>query len=271
MIKLTVENVYIHQIANPPAPGRSIKANIDFRNLNHLEFSDWTNDAGPGHCSLKVTDAAKLSLDSIEQANIEKFIQTVLLACNMVLHRAAFSKHSFDASDTKIEFLDNNTHYSQTNDTSLRISESIHHGIEFHDNLDETKVLEIIKKIHSLDDLHRPVRFQINDIRKCLSEYTNAMSSFDRTGIFKHLFTSLELATNSDGDEKIGLGLDNKVARLAAISASCVKNWREFNDRAKHIDRNSQEERFYENHLQELGSQLDPLRYACQKIILDRL
>jgi hypothetical protein len=71
--------------------------------------------------------------------------------------------------------------------------------------LPKVNKFRIIKKIHSLDDLHWPERFQINDIRKSLYEYTNAMSGFDRSGIFKHLFTSLELATNSDGDEKNGV------------------------------------------------------------------
>jgi hypothetical protein len=61
-------------------------------------------------CGQWVTDAAKVGLESTEKTDIDKFIQSVLLACNLVLGRAAFSKHSFDASDTKIEFQDNNTH-----------------------------------------------------------------------------------------------------------------------------------------------------------------
>ena len=43
---------------------------------------------------------------------------------------------------------------------------------------------------------------------------SRCIKTSDRSGIFKHLFASLELATNSDRDEKIGGELDNKAPQL---------------------------------------------------------
>jgi hypothetical protein len=63
-------------------------------------------------------------------------------------------------------------------------------------------VLEVIKEIDSFDNITKTPKFQVEDIRKSLSDYSSAMSSFAAIRIFKHLFSSLELATNCDGCDR---------------------------------------------------------------------
>ena len=275
--------VYMHQIVNPPVTGRSIQSKINFMNLKDLEISDWKNEGGQQRFTLKINDPKRIGLESCEQSDIEKFIDKILLACNLTLKRAAFSRQICDISDSKMQFEDNNTLSGEPKVTktltsfrvetseNIRIRESKHITAGFQDVLDEASVLEIVKKIDSLDNLSGTVKFQIQDIRKSLTDYFVAMSIFDRGGIFKHLFRSLELSTNCDGRDRIGQSLDNEVSKVAAISRADVKDWREFNDRTKHINRNQQEEKLYKNGLLKLGERLDPLRWACQKIILNRL
>jgi hypothetical protein len=276
--------IYVHQIANPPVTGRSIQAKINFINLKQFEISDSKDETGQPHFTLKIIDPKKIGLENSEQSDIEKFVDKILLACNLTLNRASFSTHIADASDTKIEFQDSNAGSPQPEVTKtsqgfrvdiheapIRIRDSVHITVGFRDVLDESKVLEIIKKVDSLDNLRGRAKFQVPDIGKSLTEYSAAMSIFDRGGIFKHLFSSLELATNCDGNDRIGQSLDAEVSKIAAISTTEVEDWREFNNRAKHIDRNQQHEKLHKNGLLKLGEKLDPLRQACQKIILDRL
>lgn len=249
-----------------------------------MEISDWRDNAGQQEFTLTLPDPKIMGLQCFEPSDTEKFIDKILLACNLCLIKAAFSRQIGDTSDTTLQFQDNSTLSSQTNVTetpgegfrveageTIRIGDSRHVTVGFRDVLDEVRVLEILKKIDSLDVLLGPTKFQILDIRKSLSSYSTAMSIFDLQGIFKNLFNSLELSTNCDGQDRKSNSLDKEAGKIAAISPSKVKDWRDFNNFSKHISRNQQEEKLYTNALLSLAEKLEPLRLACQKIILDRL
>ena len=94
--------IYVHQIANPLVTGRSIQAKINFINLKQFEISDSKDETGGPHFTLKIIDPKKIGLENSEQSDTEKFVDKILLACNLTLNRASFSTHIADASDTKI-------------------------------------------------------------------------------------------------------------------------------------------------------------------------
>jgi len=152
----------------------------------------------------------------------------------------------------------------------VRIADSVHITAGFEENLNETQILDILKKLDRLNGTNK-TNLQARNIKKSLDEYSAGMSSFDRIGIFKHLYSSMELATNCDGNDRTGSRLDNEVNKIAGTPNSAIQNWREFNDRTKHINRNPQEEKWYLENLSILGEKLSPLRKTCQKIILNRL
>lgn len=80
-----------------------------------------------------------------------------------------------------------------------------------------------MKKIDSLDSITK-TQFQVENVRKSLSAYSFAMSSFSALGIFKHLFSSLELATNCDAYSREGENFDTEVSIIAGIKTADIKN-----------------------------------------------
>jgi hypothetical protein len=107
--EILFHRVNVHQIMNPPATRRNTHAIINFINLRHLQISDYRHDKEcQSYFTLKIIDPKEIGLESSEQTHLEKFINNILLGCNLILKRSAFSKQTFDTSATKIEFQDNN-------------------------------------------------------------------------------------------------------------------------------------------------------------------
>jgi hypothetical protein len=272
--------VFVHEVINPPYAGHSIDAKINILNSKHLEISDLKKDDGQQSFTLKIIDSTSLGLQNFQEYNVEIFFDRILLACNLVLKSAAFSRHKSDSSHTIIERESSQSSGTKITRTpegiiievneTLGITVSTHITAGFEENLDENRVLDILKKFDRLEGTNK-TNLQVGDIKKSLDEYSAGMSSFDRIGIFKHLYSSMELATNCDGNDRTGSRLDNEVNKIVGTPSLTVQNWREFNDRSKHINRNSQEEKWYQENLSRLGEKLSPLRETCQKIILDRL
>ncbi len=271
--------VFVHDISNPPYTGHSIDAKINILNSKHIEISDLKKDNGQQSFTLKIIDPMSLGLQDFQDYNVEKFIDKLLLTCNLVLKSAVFSRHKSDSSRTKVEREIPPASGSQVTETpegikielheTLIITDSVHVSFGFQDELDETKVVQIMKKLDQLENTKS--RLQVGDLKKSLNEYSAAMSSFDRLGIFKHLYSSMELATNCDGHDRSGVGLDTEINKISGIPITDVEDWRRFNDRAKHIDRTPQEEKLYQETLQKLGEKIASLRETCQKIIRSRL
>lgn len=271
--------IYVHEVINPPFAGHSIKATINLLNPQHLEISELKSEIGQQSFTLKIIDPMSLGLQDFQGYSVERFIDRILLACNLVLKHAAFSRHKSDSSNTIVERKSSQSSGTKITRTkegiiieineTTGITDSIHITAEVTENLDETLVLYILKK---LDRLESPkTHLQVSDIKKAVMEYSAGMSSFDRIGIFKHLYSSMELATNCDGIDRTGSNLDNAVNNIVETPSSKVEEWREFNARSKHINRNSQEEKMYQDNLSRLGEQLSPIRETCQKLILERL
>ena len=271
--------IYVHEVVNPPVTGLSIDVTINIINSKYLVIADWQNETGQQSFNLKIIDPLSLGLQDFQDNNVEKFIDKLLLVCNLVLKSAAFSRHQSDSSRTKVERETPQASGSQVTETpngikieiheTVRITDSVHISIGFQDELDEAKVVQIMKKLDQLENLKS--NLQVGDLKKSLNEYSAAMSSFDRLGIFKHLYSSMELATNCDGYDRSGIELDAEVNRISGIPTTDVEEWRRFNGRAKHIDKTPLEEKLYQETLQKLGEKISPLRETCQKIILSRL
>ncbi len=85
------------------------------------------------------------------------------------------------------------------------------------------------------------------------------------------MFSSLELSTNCDGTDRKSSDLDNEVVRITNIDYAKIKDYRQFNGRTKHIDRNSQEEQKYQEGLQKLGEKIEYLKEAAKTMIRTRL
>lgn len=276
--------IYVHDVDNPPATGHSINVKINLINSKYITISDWNADSDQQSLTLKIAEPISLGLQDFQDYNVEKFIDKVQLACNLVLKNAVFSRNMADTSHSKVERKSDESQKTKAKvseptsghkvvvvQETVRITERVHITVGFEDELDETRVIEILQKINELENPKLTTNFQIQDLNKSLEEYSAAMSSFDRVGIFKHLFSSLELATNCDGNDRKAAVVDKEVNKITGISDSEVKDWREFNARLKHIDRSPQDEAVYQEGLRKIGEKINPLRDTAEKVIVDRL
>jgi len=226
---------------------------------------------------LIIHDPHSIGLEDSQEYNVEKFVDDVLLACNIVLKRAIFSKHNSDSTKSRItwkkqeptsEVKDTPTEKVVVINETIGIHESISRSIGFKDELDENKVLEILSKIRKINDGTAQSSLKLNDFQKSLNEYDVAMESIELLGIFKHLFSSLELSTNCDDhDDRNGQKLDAEINRITGIDLSTIKDWRNFNSRTKHKDIHSNDERLYQEGLKQLGGKIIKLRETSQKTI----
>lgn len=112
---------------------------------------------------------------------------------------------------------------------------------------------------------------EMDNLKKSLTEYETGMKVFDRLMVFKHIFNSLELATNWDGSDRQGSSFDMQVATITGLQTSEVTEWRRFYNRTKHIDREPKEIAEFVQGMQNLPYFLKPLRLASNTVIFDRL
>jgi hypothetical protein len=271
----------VHSPVNPPATGSSMQITINFKKGNSLNISEWQNTE-PQSFTFTVVDPLSLGLSNFEDTTVEKFMDELILVCNLVFEKAAFSKNPADSSrivvmrkkekpaEAKVERKEGSIVI--TINETLTLHDSVHVTGMFSDNLDEKKVLEILSKIIQIkDESVVKTKLQTPDLLKALKEYSSAMSSHDRLTIFKHLFSSIELATNCDGQDRKNSKLDQEINRISGVDVAKIEGCRGFNNRAKHINILPSHKKEYEDGMHKLGENIIYLREASRKVILDRL
>ena len=111
----------------------------------------------------------------------------------------------------------------------------------------------------------------IHNFQKSLKEYTRAMNGVDQISVFKHLFTSLELAVNCDnGPDRNGASFDFYVFGITGIHTSDIARYRNFNSRTKHKDKNPNQKQLYEEGLSNISGMIKSLRNSTQTLIQTR-
>lgn len=274
--------IYIHDLDNPPATRHGLDVELTLVNQKYLALSDFDRNVKRPSFTLKIFNPKDIGLRDFQDHTVELFVNNVVLACNIVLQNAAFSRHLTDASRTSIEYpaiVPPQNKITQTEHGTiievnevLRLTAHVEITGGFSEQLDENKVIQVLSKINKLRNGTVTPSISLVDLDKALTAYANAtMESFERLGIFKHLYSSLELAVNCDGKSREGYDLDNEVNRLTTTPTSDVEGWRRFNARTKHINKNLQDETFYKDGINRLGEKINPLRKVCQSVILNRL
>ena len=221
-----------------------------------------------------------IGLDNSQENNVEQFIDDVILTCNIVLNRVSLSKYLSKHNKTQIKFRAHKS-ISKVYDTPegkvIKIHEhiSIHDGVSISvgvkDELDENKVLDILQKIRKIRKGNSQSILNVHNFSKSLREYDLATKSTERLSVFKHLFSSLELAVNCDNArDRTGSKLDNEVVSITGISRDKIKDFREFNSRAKHKDRTPAEEQLYQEGIKQLSGKILELHPCVRKIIKTR-
>lgn len=272
--------VYIHSTTNPPLPDRSVDAEIKIRNSNQFILTNWARAQHQTQYTLKIIDPKSICNIKQGQTEMEKFYENVLLTFNLLMRSGAMIIQRTDMSKIEIirkKLLPRKSMITETEsgarielNETLEITDSCHITMGFIETLDEDKIIDILRKIANLES-NSSCTIKIQDLKKSLDEYKNAMGNFNRLGIFKSLFSALELATNCDNHDRKGIELDAEIFSSTSHPLNDIKEWRELNSRTKHIDKDTNHEAKYIHGMEKLPSYLEPLRETTRKTILKRL
>lgn len=275
------KTIFCHSPINPPAPGRGVNIEMNLVNANKVKLLNWQNGSVASF-TLEMSDPGTLGLADSQNSTVERFIDDFILACNLLLKNAAFSRQNYDSSyatierkprapppPAKVEDFGKMKKVMFTEVLEVTDSWSITTG--FKDELDEPKIIELMTKIRKIRSGNAQTSLKITDLQKALHEYDVGMTSFERLGIFKHLFSSLELSTNCDGVDRSSSNLDAEANRISGVDVGKIEDCRRFNARTKHIDKDQNDEKEYQEGLAKIGEKIIYLRQAVRNCILDRL
>ena len=279
-----IENVSMylnmHLIEHPISTDIGAKIKFKLKNPKYFKINNIDEKKQPSYI-LTIDKSIFCRLEYFEQHNIDTFIDNIILACNIFFKRAVFSKYKSGTNKPVITFKKQKS-TSKVYDTPTGKVVEIHeyiNGVQdelevllgTRDELDENKILEILSKIKKMKLLTVNSSINIHNFQKSLKEYTSAMNGVDQISVFKHLFTSLELAANCDnGPDRTGDSFDLHVSDITGIPTSDIARYRNFNSRAKHKDKNPNQKQLYEEGLSNISGMIKSLRNPTQTLIQTR-
>jgi hypothetical protein len=289
---------------SPPSEYRSNTVDLTLKNSQRQVTLIKEAQSLQTRYRLSVANPLVLGLPSVTQSNINNFFRDVVLAFNLILDTTALSIRGQNVSEYGLKYkeaeqeveensegsgiaFDDTLHFDDRTSRTVRSNKTIHLLIDDRSHV-MTKSSEIIDEnelIYTLNLINKAVRhgyatrsnrpFQtiqkLTDLSKALHNYEIAMSVFDALTIFRHLYTSLELATNSDGTDRHNQSLDAEIACLTQIPEKDAEDWRLFYNRVKHVNRDQTDLTTFERGMKNLPHQIYPLRISCKKVIIERL
>ena len=269
--------VYVYDPSQPPASGLSQNVKITVENQRHMSVID--PDDGSSFIQLVVAEAGLLGLDGSEDSQIIKFMDKVILACNLTMKRAAFSNKVIDPSRPVMDMDDPPASTAKVEKTPtgfnvnivepIRIRDSVSVSVGFDDALDEAQFVDMLRKIQIV---HADINGTIanHNLKKALESYQSATMNAGKHNTFRNLYSALEDAVNFDGSHVNDKDFDNEVCSILADNQLPIGDLRRFNNRLKHPD-NDMQRKLYEEAIGQATENIRKLRPIVTKVLLHRL
>lgn len=275
--------ITVYDFSNPPASnnGSDIKLNL----INSDGFFKFIPEEVGIHSRYMFTikNAKDAGFTSTEQYFLDAEIKNIILAINLVLPWAALTIIKSEFVEPKIQFKPDESTITRSDGTKpnnsvihifnagLRTTVRISTGGS--ENVDEKISLDLFKKIQAIKKPRMESTLPLATINlvKAFNEYENSTISFERLSMFKHLFNAIELSINWNGRNLIGNDFDSAVAAMAHVDQNDVREWREFYNRAKHVDTTPNHVDATVRGMEKLPSILLPVRSCASKIIFQIL
>lgn len=275
--------IFLHGIDNPPHTDLTCSITLEQVNssgaFNLIKF-------GMGHQTeyiLEVDNPLQIGFTSSDQSRLDRDLRNFALAMNLALDRNCVTLSQVVFIQNKPTLKPLKREPEKIKQDGNRITVEIHERIVFSDhvsisygtkeNIDETKVIEIFKRLQNANrfEIAKTTPVTANNVAKALKEYEDAMNSFDRLAIFKHLVNAIEIAVNYDGSKDDSDKLDKKISALTGVSQTDAKFWRELYNRAKHPDARTEDIEKYLAGSQSLGTTNVAVRACARSTLLARL
>ncbi|MEW5920531.1 MAG: hypothetical protein AB1796_06175 [Bacillota bacterium] len=130
---------------------------------------------------------------------------------------------------------------------TIRVTGSISILISTKVILDASKLSDVIERLLKLRpfDLANRSLAELN-VLDALKRYRDALHAAEPLACYKALFSALEKSVNRSGEEKEGAAFDSAASAATGLSATVIKEIREFNNRVKHAIRKEKKEKDFE-------------------------
>lgn len=249
--------LYVHDPSQPDAPGLETSAEIQLKNSHCISL---TKPDGDCRVRLTVSDPLSLGLPKLDDYYGDEFMRHVIMACNLVMNRVAFSTCSLDSSHVMINVLRSSV--SITDSVAVKVGRA---GVV----LDEVHAIDALENIRYVFDAGDGSSLKIHNLQKSLDRYLDGTQGISKSRAFGSIYESLEHATNFDAD-RTGDDFDKEVCNVTGDNTSTIEDLRCLNNRIKHADTKCNRAVF-DAYKEKLTEKIWALRPIATKVILHRL
>ncbi len=230
--------VFLHDILNEPGKMSTV-GNISIVDTMELTLNHSQSDYGDAY-KLK----SNIQLNDNDMASANLYIDDLLLAINLNSRRGILSRIAFPWQNNSSTYPIMRTESITLNDRIQGFTTTIPYPPAspepFEENIAEARVNRSLTFIQSTNAhmLAFDEDIKKTNIKLALLEYENAMSSFISYVRFKHLFDSLEIATNYDGIIRKRSNFNEYLSQQINVDITKIDNWGTLYNRLKHAAKN---------------------------------
>lgn len=273
---------FAHDLNNPPSMQSSCDVSLDL--VNTIGVFQVSKEAVGSQTEYRITvqNPKNLGIVSDEQTTVNRASQDLVLACDIVLQRAALSVFRLEVAKPNV-MMGSSPTQAVVKDTatgkSIEVVETVHLRDEVHitmctqEALDETRAVQVSSQLTKLQrfDLDTGSTRHRANLINALHEYEAVMASLDRLLTFKQLYNVLEFVSNIDGINRDGSKLDAQMAVVSGASQNKCEEWRSLNNRTKHIHRDSTDVATIVTGMEKVTDYIPVMRQASGRTLADLL
>jgi hypothetical protein len=279
------KHVYCHDLQNPPSQSGSCNVAVTIVNSTGLMSLERVNiKSAESVYLITIPSGNNLGFTTSEQSILENDFSNFVLALNLTQRRIGINKRSGvfqpyeitpKVPEPKTTVTKSNGGYHHESEETVVFRDESYFASNIWGQIDENKVVKVFQKILKLGRFEKKDASEllIVNLNDALSKYESGISEFDRLVKFKHFFNSLDLVTNMVGTELKGKDFDREVERISSVSESDAKEWREFYNRTKHVQKDSDDIDKYYNGADTLTliSSLLAIRTCLNDLLISKL
>jgi hypothetical protein len=278
-------HVYCHDLQNPPSQSRSCYVTmklVNSRGLMNLDRADV--ESSETVYMISMPSGNTLGFTSSEQSLIRNEFSNFILALNLTQKRICINNKGGDfqsdevtlkVPETKTSVTKSDGGFHLDSEETIVFREEYFTGVGIWGEIDENKVVNLFQKIQKLRRFEKKdvSQLQTMNLIDALNKYESGIAEFDSLVKFKHFFNALELVINMAGTNLKGEDFDKEVEKISPISKSEAKNWRDFYNRTKHVQKDSDDinKYYYGMDTATLANTLLAIRTSLNDLLISKM
>jgi len=275
-------SIFVHDFVNLPREDFNCNIDLDISDSSGIFILEKQSAGTQTKYLLTVKDPSVVGLTTSDQLVVERMIANLILSMNLHLSRTCISLTQWGILGSsvarekiegkgKIDLAEKKGHVKLVDTIVLKDKVIVTMGTR--EEISEKSALlthnNVLKTMRFKITLGTPLK--IVNLAKALDEYEDAMSTFDRFQIFKHLFNTIEFCTNWVGTSFSGTKFDEEASAITKVPQADILDWRDLYNRTKHVDQTPMHVSKFVVGIERISSIVRSVRKASQTAILNRL